>query len=161
MRRKSDRPGIELYYEALRLIFSNQSSVFTGVLTHYGERGRNDEEFLRQFLQRVLPNRFSLGTGFVVSSDIDKKPSRQNDIIISDQFWNSPLYSELVAEVYPIETVYAIIEVKGVIDKTAKGRPKKFDLDNAFENIAYIRELAKSKKYVRYRGLPKNKDEPA
>lgn len=161
MKRKKDSPGIKLYYDALQDIFDKQSSVLTGVLTHYGERGRNDEEYLRQFLLRVLPNRFSLGTGFIVSSDIEKKPSCQNDIIISDQFWNSPLYSELAATVYPVETVYATIEVKGVLDKSAKGRKtKKSDLDKAFENITYIRELAKSKRYLQYSGSPKSKDEP-
>lgn len=161
MKRKKESPGIKLYYDTLQDIFEKQSSVFTGVLTHYGERGRNDEAYLRQFLQRVLPSRFSLGTGFIVSSAIEKKPSCQNDIIISDQFWNSPLYNELAAKVYPVETVYAIIEVKGVLDRSLRGRKiKKSDLDSAFENIAYIRELAKSKKYVRFKDSPKSKDEP-
>lgn len=161
MNRKKESPGIELYYNTLQDIFKMQSSVFTGVLTHNGERGRNDEEYLKQFLQRILPGRFSLGTGFIVSSDIEKKPSCQNDIIISDQFWNSPLYNELAAKVFPVETVYAIIEVKGVLDRSLKGRKiKKTDLDSAFENIAYIRELAKNKKYVQFKGSPKSKDEP-
>lgn len=156
MKRKKDSPGIKIYYDTLQDIFKNQSSVLTGVLTHYGERGRNDEEYLRQFLQRILPGRFSIGTGFIVSSDNEKKPSCQNDIIISDQFWNSPLYDELAAKVYPIETVYAIIEVKGVLDRSEKGRKtKKSDLDSAFENIAYVRDLAKNKKYVRFKSSTK------
>lgn len=134
----------------------------TGVLTHLGERGRNDEEYLRRFLDKVLPRRFSLGTGFIVSSDLAKACSGQNDIIISDQFWNSPLYRELVAEIYPIETVYATIEVKGVIQKQKKGRSrnKTTDIDDALSNISKIRTLAKGKKYVRYIGKEKSKAEP-
>jgi hypothetical protein len=161
MSRTKESPGIKLYYDTLQDIFKIQSSVLTGALTHNGERGRNDEEYLRQFLLRVLPSRFSIGTGFIVSSDNEKKPSSQNDIILSDHFWNSPLYNELVAKVYPVEIVYAIIEVKGVIEKSEKGRKtKKSDLDSAFENIAYIRELAINKKYVKYSGIPKNNEEP-
>lgn len=129
------------------------SSVLTGVLPHYGERGRNDEEQLRQFLHRVLPRRFSIGTGFIVSSDINKNASGQTDIIVSDQFWNSPLYREFAAEVYPVETVYATIEVKGLLDKS-----KKTDLDRAFEHIATVRDLARSKRYVRFKSSSSEKE---
>ena len=130
------------------------SHVLTGALPHYGERGRNDEEHLRQFLHRVLPRRFSIGTGFIVCSDQSKKKSGQTDIIISDQFWNSPLYRELAAEVYPVETVYATIEVKGLLDKSAKEPEKKADLDRALEHIARVRDLARFKRYVRFKSRP-------
>lgn len=161
MKRKKEAPGLKLYYDTLQEIFSKQSSVLTGVLTHYGERGRNDEERLRRFLQNVLPQRFSIGTGLIVSSDVNKKASQQTDIIVSDQFWNSPLYRELVAEVYPIETVYATIEVKGLLDKSLKGRKeKKSDLDRALEHISTIRNLAKDKTYVRYTAKSKTENEP-
>jgi hypothetical protein len=157
MKRTKESSGIKLYYDALQDIFNKQSNVLTGVLTHYGERGRNDEKYLLKFLQRVLPHRFSIGSGFIVSSDNSKKISRQTDIIISDQFWNSPLYRELAAEVYPIETVYAIIEVKGLLDKSVKGRKeKKSDLDKCLEDIAFIRDLASCKKYLRYISRSKN-----
>lgn len=162
MSRKKEGPGIKLYYDTLQDNFKNQSSVLTAALTHFGERGRNDEEYLRQFLQRILPSRFSIGPGFIVSSDNEKKPSKQNDIILSDHFWNSPLYKELAASVYPIETVYGIIEVKGLIDKSPKGRKpnRKSDIDRALENIAHIRHLSRDKKYVRFISVPKNESEP-
>jgi len=161
MKRTKDAPGLQLYYDALQEIFSKQSSVLTGVLTHYGERGRNDEERLRQFLSNVLPRRFSIGTGLIVSADVHQQASPQTDIIISDQFWNSPLYRELVADVYPIETVYATIEVKGLLEKAAKGRgQRKSDLDQCLEHIAAVRALAKHKTYVRYTARSKSEDEP-
>ena len=96
-----------------------------------------------------------------MSSNVNKKASRQTDIIVSDQFWDSPLYRELVAEVYPIETVYATIEVKGLLDKYPKGRKeKKSDLDRSLEHIATIRNLAEDKTYVRYTAKSKNVQEP-
>jgi hypothetical protein len=159
--RNKNAPGLELYYKTLQEIFTKHSAVLTGVLTHFGERGRNDEKLVRHFLKQVLPQRFSIGTGFIVSSDLNKGPSNQVDIIISDQFWNSLLYKELVAEVYPVETVYATIEVKGLLDKSPKGKkPRKADIDNIFENIAKIRDLAKDKKYIKYESIEKSKNEP-
>ena len=62
------------------------------------------------------------------------------------------MYRELSADIYPIETVYATIEVKGVLERK--------EIDKSFEHIAYIRELAKCKNYVRYVGRPKNDNEP-
>jgi hypothetical protein len=161
MSRTRECSGIEVYYKAQQDVFDLQSRTLTGVLPHLGERGRNDEEHLRVFLRRILPHRFGIGTGFIVSADKHERISAQNDIIIADQFWNSPLFRELVAEVYPVETVYATIEVKGLLDKASKGKmPRKSDLDKALENIAAIRKLAKSKKYVRYVGRPKDPAKP-
>ena len=162
MRRRKQIPGIKLYYDTLQEIFDRQSKILASVLTHYGERGRNDEKYLMQFLEKVLPNRFSIGSGFIVSSDKEKKPSSQNDIVISDQFWNSPLYKEIAASVYPIETVYGIIEVKGLLDKNPKGRKpnRKSDIDRALENIAYIRRLSRDKKYIKFISEPKSKNKP-
>lgn len=160
MKRKKDAPGLELYYKAQEEIFLMQSTIMTGVLTHYGERGRNDEELLREFLRKILPRIFTIGTGFIVSSNREKKQSAQTDIIIHDQFWNSPLYKELAAEVYPVETVYATIEVKSLLAKAPKGKERKSDLDRALESIAQVRDLAKDKKYVQYVGRPKSNDQP-
>ena len=54
MKRTKNSPGIKLYYETLQEIFDKQSKILTGVLTHYGERGRNDEEFLFSFLKKFF-----------------------------------------------------------------------------------------------------------
>lgn len=160
MRRTKKSPGLKLYYDTLTEIFRLQSSIMTSVLTHSGERGENDEQYLRDFFKKILPNRFSIGTGFVVSSDLSAPSSGQNDIVISDQYWNPSLYIEMAAGVFPIETVYATIEVKGVLEKCRKGRKKISDLDSAFSNIAKIRALAMHKKYVKYTSREKNTNEP-
>lgn len=106
-------PRVGDYYQAIQEIFAKQAEILTAVLPHFGERGRNDEERIRDLLGRVLPRSLSLGTGFVVSSSPSVPPSAQTDIVIYDELWNSPLHRELSAYVYPIETVYAAIEVKG------------------------------------------------
>ncbi len=156
MKRTKEPPGLEVYYDTLKEIFRLQSGIMTATLTHSGERGRNDEQYLKDFLKKILPSRFSIGTGFVVSAHPSTPRSGQKDIVISDQYWNPSLYNELAAEVYPVETVYATVEVKGVIERARKGRKKATDLDNTLSNIAKIRTLAKNKKYVEYAARPKN-----
>jgi hypothetical protein len=105
-----------------------------------GERGRNDEERFRSFLSKTLPRRFSTGTGFIVCSDKTVSRSDQSDIVVFDEVHNSPLHRELAAFVYPIEMVYATIEVKG--------RLKSSDLQKCLRSIAKVRRLAKHKRYA-------------
>lgn len=149
MSRKRESPGIHKYYSALEQIFQIQSDVLTGVLTHSGERGRNDEELLRQFLKRILPNRFGVSTGFIVCSDPNEKASSQTDVIICDQFLNAPIYRELAGEVHPIETVCAIIEVKGTLSRYRR-KDGKTDIARTFEAITTVSRLAKHKSYIEY-----------
>lgn len=149
MPRKKESPGIHKYYSALEQIFQIQSDVLTGVLTHLGERGRNDEEMFRQFLRKILPNRFGVSTGFIVCSNPNKEPSNQTDVVICDQFFNSPIYRELAGEVHPIETVCAIVEVKGTLSRYRR-KDGKTDIARTLEAITKVRRLAEHKSYVKY-----------
>jgi hypothetical protein len=142
MTRRSDSPGTKAYYEALQSIFRLESGVLTATLPHMGERGRNDEDRFRAFLAKVLPRRFSIGTGFLVCSNPDIPHSRQTDVVIYDEIHNSPLHRELAAYVFPVEMVYGTVEVKGLLGPG--------DLVPALQNIARIRRLAKEKHYLVY-----------
>jgi len=152
MARKRQAPPPRDYFGALQRIFELQTDVLTAVLPHPGERGRNDEERFKEFLRRTLPHRFSLGTGFIVSSDPTIPPSSQTDIVIYDEFRNAPLHRELAAFVYPIEIVYATVEVKGLL--------KPSDLGKCLRDIAKIRALAAAKRYVVYTSVPVDKKDP-
>jgi hypothetical protein len=154
-KRKHESPGVQAYYITLQHILNMQRGILTGVLTHRGERGRNDEERLRHFLRQILPQRFGLGTGFIISGNPYAPASNQTDIIISDQYWNSPICRELAAEVYPIETVLATIEVKGTLSGKRNKKTGKTDMGSTLENIATIRKLANDKQYIVYESVPK------
>jgi hypothetical protein len=57
---RTDKPtGVQAYYDALQKIFRLQSEILTGAIPHRGERGRNDEERLRDFLSKVLPRKLT------------------------------------------------------------------------------------------------------
>lgn len=139
-RANKDNPtGIGAYFKAINEIFALQTRVLTGALLHYEERGRNDEQRVTKLLEQVLPRRYSLGTGFIICSHGDLPASRQMDIVIHDEIHNSPLFRELAANVFPIESVYATVEVKAnlSIDK----------LREAATALALIRQMAKRGKY--------------
>ncbi|MDP2338281.1 MAG: hypothetical protein Q8N05_17900 [Bacteroidota bacterium] len=157
MKRKKYSSGIPSYFDAIQKILEIQRDILTGVLPHSGERGSNDEQRLISFIKQILPQRFGVGTGFIVNSTSKGLTSKQNDIIIADEYFNSPLHRELSAQVYPIETVYATIEVKGTISKYKKPN-KKTDLDQLLENISIIRKLSEVKKYIEYQPKPKDKE---
>lgn len=134
MARKKEAPGSSRYYEALQKVFALQSEVLTAALPHAGERGSNDEERCRAFLASVLPRRYAIGSGFVVSSTPGAKASPQQDVILYDHFLNSPLYQELSAGVFPIEMVYATIEVKGLLNSR--------EITSSLTSIGKVRRLA-------------------
>lgn len=126
--------GTAAYYSALQRVFKLQAKILTGVLPHAGKRGSNHEERCRAFLKSVLPRRYGISSGFVVSSIPDSKPSPEQDVVIFDDFLNSPLYREPAAGVFPAEMVYATVEVK------AKLRPD--DIDSTLKSIGAVRSLA-------------------
>jgi hypothetical protein len=146
MARKAKSPGTKGYFEALRKVFELQAAVLTGVLPHMGERGRNDEERIRAFLRGSLPRKYGVGTGFVASSDPNLPVSRQVDIVIYDDVNNAPLHPELAAHVFPVEMVYACIEIKG----TFRHR----DIAACIRNIASVRRLKSTKRYVTTQLVP-------
>lgn len=131
--------GSAAYYGALQSIFHLQSKILTGVLPHAGERGSNDEERCRAFLNSVLPRRYSIGSGFVVSSTPGSEASLQQDVVIYDDFLNSPLHREISAAAFPIEMVYATVEVKGMLGSG--------DLGKIATSIASVRRLSMQSRY--------------
>jgi hypothetical protein len=152
MPRARETPTVTTYFTALQKIFALEAEVLTGVIPHLGERGRNDEERFRSFLARVLPKKYTVGTGFIVCSDPSVDVSSQTDVVIADEVFNTPLHRELSALIYPIETVYATIEVKGRLESR--------DLVKICADITKMRTLAKHRWYVNYEGRAKDKNKP-
>ena len=115
MKRRTGSPGTQAYYDALKHIVELESGVLTATLPHAGERGRNDEERFRAFLSKVLPRRFSIGTGFLVCSNPRCHPVAELGHGHLYEIHNSPLHRELAAYVFPIEMIYGTVEVKGLL----------------------------------------------
>lgn len=126
-----------LYLTTLQDI-ANQSRLLAKLMPHRGERGRIAEEIIKNVLAKILPKRFSIGTGVVFSAN--KEASSQTDIVIYDNFYNSPLLSEFGSCMFPVETVFATIEVKSTLDKA--------ELRDSMDAIMKMRSVGKERHYV-------------
>jgi hypothetical protein len=138
------------YYEGLASRMISEINTISEAVRHAGEKGRNNEQVLQRFLCNHLPQRFTVSTGKVVSSD--GRMSRQIDLIIHDRLWTPALVNAEAWNLVPVESVRAVICVKTTLDKP--------ELKDSMEVIQSVRELPRqpalvepSAKLLRPRGL--------
>jgi hypothetical protein len=89
-------------------------------ISHAGEKGRALESEVIKLLSTFLPEEYGLSTGFIAyhtSSGIKLSP--QLDIIIYDSIRGGPLARLGSCDVFPLESVYAYVEVKASIQSTS------------------------------------------
>lgn len=99
---------------------------------HNGSKGTYRESSLKKFLEEGrLPKRFAIGSGEIVG--LAQNVSKQSDLIIYDQIDGLSLIYDDNIQVYPIESVLGIIEVKSTLNKT--------ELIRALENIKSVKSL--------------------
>lgn len=99
-------------------LFANQqqklvAELFTPV-GHGTTTGDTSENRWRELLRHFLPSRYRVGTGFAV--DYLGSCSLQNDIVIYDEQYSPLLWTNDNAVYIPIESVYAVLEVKQTLD---------------------------------------------
>lgn len=124
-----------------------ESAYFSDSVKHSGEKGRLNETHIAHLLRRYLPHKFGIGTGFIVSTNSEIRISPQCDIIIYDSVNNAPIYESDAFSIYPIEMVYAVIEVKTNISKKIRNPLKNetgswSELDDSLSKCAKIRQMA-------------------
>lgn len=102
-------------------------------ISHSGEKGRSLESIVSNFLRDILPSEYGISTGFVAyhASEGEIKLSPQLDIIIYDAIRCGPIVRLSTCEVFPLEAVYAYVEVKASIQSTSD-KAKEF-ADNSIE----------------------------
>lgn len=104
------------------------------------ETGLQREKEIRNVLQKYLPKKCSLGKGIVESADGER--SLGQDVVIYDATVCPLLFGGDDQGVYPIESIYAAIEVKSYLDSTT--------LENSVTKIESVKRLTK----CRGRGAP-------
>ena len=92
------------------------------------------EDLVRQYLQDVLPRRFSIDRGKIFDSE--GHLSREFDVIISEAHDVAPAMSLAGRRIVPIEAVYGVLEVKSSLNR---------ETYNAF--IAAVVELDQMTRY--------------
>ena len=82
---------------------------------HPPSAGDNREDIVEKFLKQHLPKRFGISTGFVFSHNGER--SQQADLLVVDDQNNAPLYPDDRNQLWPVEAVYALIEVKTQLNR--------------------------------------------
>lgn len=113
-----------LYVELLRGNFNKIIAELDLVykLTHNGEKGREAEGILRNFLEAYLPRKYTVSTGFVHT---DMGTSNQCDILLYDSANYAPLYSGFENKIIHMSSL------RGAIECTMNLNQEKVKIDNS------------------------------
>lgn len=128
MSRENDRKFLNRYFRSVYNKLEADALLFNRRLPHEGLKGSENEQALADILRNFLPSCYGVeANGLII--DRDGAVSRQCDIIIYDDVQ----FPKYFRKVYPIETVYAVVEVKTELSKQ--------QVDIALENEAALRKL--------------------
>lgn len=100
------------------------------LIQHYPTIGQHREELIRAFLEKHLPQKVAVGTGFIYSKNRD---SRQCDILIYDHINYPVMFREGSLVVVDPAAVVGVIEIKSKLSRST--------LDEAFGIIANVKSL--------------------
>src|SRR5262245_17316602 len=100
---RANRGIMHEYTEWLGSSLSRYEALAKSLVVHKAEKGRIVESVVKEALRSILPGRYSLGTGFIVTSSGQSSP--QTDIIIYDGLDNKPVILEGGTGLFPIESV--------------------------------------------------------
>lgn len=78
--------------------------------THRPTSGANREAIVAEFLRKHLPSAYGVVSGLILAQN--DMFSKQADVVIVDQLRNAPLYSSSPEEIWLVESVYCLLEVK-------------------------------------------------
>jgi len=104
------------------------------IIHHAGDRGFEREDIVEDFLSPLLPQQLSIGKGEVRATNGNW--SKQEDLIIYDRMTCPRLFIGTKSQIFPVESVAAVIEVKTKLDTKT--------IHEASENISQIRNLEKT-----------------
>ncbi|MEQ9426196.1 MAG: hypothetical protein RJQ09_17360 [Cyclobacteriaceae bacterium] len=105
------------------------------LIQHPGEAGSAREVVLREFIQKNIPQKFGVDTGFVFDSKGDT--SKQTDLIVYDKEVCPSFSAVGDKKFFPCEAVVAAAEIKSnILNKSS--------LRSAFNNLRSIKSLDRS-----------------
>ena len=106
---------LERFFAGILSQLQAEVDLINALVPHNATKGTLNEESLRRILASFLPSRYAVGTGFVIDSLGGR--SRQVDLLVFDELYSSKLFKTFSQVLFPVETVFACIEVKTSIDK--------------------------------------------
>jgi hypothetical protein len=106
------------------------------LVNHWGEDGRHHEAVIKTMIQRFLPERFKIGSGFIIRQTRERgghETSKQIDLIIYDNSYPI-LFRDNDFVILTADSVLGIIEVKA----NATNQGLEGVIDKAIENGEFI-----------------------
>ncbi|HCG5532451.1 TPA: hypothetical protein NJ015_004719 [Vibrio parahaemolyticus] len=122
---------ISPYFSAVTRALDSEVFLINSLSTHQGVKGSANEQALINILEKFLPKKYSISTGIVI--DRHGVQSRQCDIVIYDAFNYPEVFGQTPIKFFPVDFVYAVIEVKTNLDRNK--------LLEACENIRSVKAL--------------------
>jgi len=123
-----DRNFLDYYFASVYNKLEADTLLFNRELPHAGLVGSENENAIAEVIRQFLPPKYGVEVNALV---IDRfgKVSRQADIVIFD----AERQASFLRKVYPVEMVYAVIEVKTSMSST--------EAKSAMDNLASVSEL--------------------
>ncbi len=122
---------MQRYYQGLSTRMLSEIETISAEMSHQGEKGRNNELILSEFLRRHLPSRYSVSTGKVIA--VEGHESAQMDLVIHDRLYTPAFVDAHAWSLSPVEAVHAVVSVKTALNKS--------ELRDAIESLQTVREL--------------------
>jgi len=127
---------IRKYYQGIMDQIQNEVDLINSNFHHNGLKGEGNEVKIRKIIKKFIPERYGVDTGVVI--DRDGNQSKQCDIIIYDKFNHPQLLGLSSVKMFPVDLVYAVIEVKTTLDKTSS--TKSIENIKSVKSLNYIKE---------------------
>ena len=118
-------------------------------ITHQGAKGDALENAWIEWLQKYLPNRYSVDKAIVIDSE--GNTSHQIDIVIYDNWFTPFIFTQNGFHYIPAEGVYAVFEVKPDISDSSDGMT---NVEYAARKIESVRELKRTTTNIISVGTP-------
>jgi len=125
---------MQRHYAGLAKRMLSELESISDQMSHSGEKGRNNEAILVEFLRRRLPTRYTVSTGKVVATG--GQESGQIDVIVHDRLETPAFVDAHAWSLVPVESVYAVISVKTTLTKP--------ELRDALASLASVRSLPRT-----------------
>lgn len=122
---------LQQYYQGVVQQLRSEVDLINALFQHQGVKGEGNESVIRDLLTRFIPKRYGISTGVII--DRHGNHSRQCDIVIYDSFLYPSLLSLTHSHLFPVDIVYAVIEVKTTLNSQSS--------KESLQNIASVRSL--------------------
>jgi hypothetical protein len=131
---KEDRMNVDDVFRGIKGKMLIDFDQISNQVEHRPSKGKiRENEIINEFLVKYLPSNIGISNGEIIS--VDNQVSRETDIVLYEKGSTPYLLKTESYQVFPIECVYGVIEVKSFLDKDR--------LYDAFQNISRVKKMPK------------------